>query len=64
MYLGVFLSNQQCNSCAIFPLLVLCLFKTYVQENFISLWKTLNPKVLEGEKVNVHRYACCERSID
>ncbi len=32
MYLGVFFSNQWCNSCAIFPLLVLCSFKTYVKE--------------------------------
>jgi hypothetical protein len=56
--------NQWCNSCAIFPLLVLCSFKTNVQENLISLCKTLNPKVLEGEKLNVHIYACCERSVD
>jgi hypothetical protein len=56
MYLGVFLSKQRCNSCAYFPLLVLCSFRTYVQENLISLCKTLNYKVLEGERLNVHIY--------
>jgi hypothetical protein len=32
MYLGVFFSNQWCNSCVIFPLLMLCTFKTYVKK--------------------------------
>jgi hypothetical protein len=27
-----------------------------MKENLILLWKTLNPKVLEGERLNVHIY--------